>query len=394
MDNRRIGNYIKEQRIKNKLSQRELSSIIHVTRQAVSNWENGKSLPDSEMLVHLSEIFNTSINEMLLGNDPEEEELQKMTLQLIDENNRKRTKIRNLFKILIIVLGTFLLYYFLTTYNSIKVYVISGKSKNYAIESSILVHTNQKTYIKIGNITPKEDIKEVTIYYILNNVKKDIYKGRDLNSILVEEYGYGEYFNRNFDKIKDNLYIKIKNSKREEVIKLKIKEDFKNDELFSNNVPIKDEIQNEFSQSVNDIYEKIEKEEKSQNSNNENNENIPKKEDVLPVKEDIDYEKVVAKIKEKGTSDLNGYKIIYQKDNSTIGIGVVKDELTIEFSNNNIIESWTLNINTKKVVQYVKYDNFIEIENIQIDYFSTLEKDVEIVGKMKEILNNFIGGNY
>lgn len=68
MDTERIGNFIKRLRKEKKLSQKELASLIPVTRQAVSNWETGKTTPDSSVLLILSKIFEVSIDELVLGN--------------------------------------------------------------------------------------------------------------------------------------------------------------------------------------------------------------------------------------------------------------------------------------------------------------------------------------
>ena len=48
------------------LSQGELASKINVVRQTVSKWEQGLSVPDSEMLIRLSEALDTPVN-VLLG---------------------------------------------------------------------------------------------------------------------------------------------------------------------------------------------------------------------------------------------------------------------------------------------------------------------------------------
>lgn len=50
---------------KNKLSQDELAKKIMVTRQAVSRWENGETIPNTETLKLLSKEFNVSINTLL-----------------------------------------------------------------------------------------------------------------------------------------------------------------------------------------------------------------------------------------------------------------------------------------------------------------------------------------
>ena len=52
-------------RTKNGLSQDELAEKVFVTRQAVSRWENGETVPNTETLKRLSELFNVSINTLL-----------------------------------------------------------------------------------------------------------------------------------------------------------------------------------------------------------------------------------------------------------------------------------------------------------------------------------------
>ena len=52
-------------RTKNGLSQEELAEKIYVTRQAVSRWENGETVPNTETLKLLSQFFDVSINTLL-----------------------------------------------------------------------------------------------------------------------------------------------------------------------------------------------------------------------------------------------------------------------------------------------------------------------------------------
>lgn len=54
-----------ELRTKNGLSQDDLAEKVFVTRQAVSRWENGETVPNTETLKLLSGIFNVSINTLL-----------------------------------------------------------------------------------------------------------------------------------------------------------------------------------------------------------------------------------------------------------------------------------------------------------------------------------------
>ena len=52
-------------RTKNGLSQDDLAEKVFVTRQAVSRWENGETVPNTETLKLLSNLFNVSINTLL-----------------------------------------------------------------------------------------------------------------------------------------------------------------------------------------------------------------------------------------------------------------------------------------------------------------------------------------
>ena len=54
-----------ELRTRSGLSQDELAEKVFVTRQAVSRWENGETIPNTETLKLLSNIFNVSINTLL-----------------------------------------------------------------------------------------------------------------------------------------------------------------------------------------------------------------------------------------------------------------------------------------------------------------------------------------
>ena len=56
---------IYELRTKKNMSQDELAEKLFVTRQAVSRWENGETVPNTETLKLLSELFDVSINTLL-----------------------------------------------------------------------------------------------------------------------------------------------------------------------------------------------------------------------------------------------------------------------------------------------------------------------------------------
>ena len=60
-----IGNQILNIRKENQLTQEEFGKLFHVTRQTVSNWENGKSYPDLQVLIDISNQFGVSLDTLL-----------------------------------------------------------------------------------------------------------------------------------------------------------------------------------------------------------------------------------------------------------------------------------------------------------------------------------------
>ena len=67
MSGSNVGEYIKELRKEKNISQSELAEKLHISRQTISKWELGKSLPDSIMMKDLSKFFNVSIDEIING---------------------------------------------------------------------------------------------------------------------------------------------------------------------------------------------------------------------------------------------------------------------------------------------------------------------------------------
>ena len=64
-----LGRNIVKIRKSNKLTQDDLANKYYVTRQTISNWENGKSYPDLETLVKISNDFNISLDVLLKEDD-------------------------------------------------------------------------------------------------------------------------------------------------------------------------------------------------------------------------------------------------------------------------------------------------------------------------------------
>jgi len=58
---------LQQLRKQSNLSQEKLAEQLHITRQAISKWESGQSVPDADTCLKLCEIFAVSPNQLLWG---------------------------------------------------------------------------------------------------------------------------------------------------------------------------------------------------------------------------------------------------------------------------------------------------------------------------------------
>ena len=92
-----IQNNLKTLRKNKGFTQEELAARLNVVRQTVSKWEKGQSVPDSEMLVRLAEIFEVPVSQLLGGPieqdsqpDALAEQLARINEQLVIKNRRAK----------------------------------------------------------------------------------------------------------------------------------------------------------------------------------------------------------------------------------------------------------------------------------------------------------------
>jgi transcriptional regulator with XRE-family HTH domain len=62
-----IGKTIMRLRKEKNITQEQLAEKLNVTRQAVSNWENGKTQPDIDTIVKIAGIFEVEVEEIIYG---------------------------------------------------------------------------------------------------------------------------------------------------------------------------------------------------------------------------------------------------------------------------------------------------------------------------------------
>ena len=72
MDYKKIGQFISTLRKNKKLTQEQLANKLNITKNAVSKWERGLSLPDISIIIPLSEILGVSLYDLLKGEENDE----------------------------------------------------------------------------------------------------------------------------------------------------------------------------------------------------------------------------------------------------------------------------------------------------------------------------------
>ena len=92
MDQVKIGKFIAECRKKANLTQMQLAEKQKITDRAISKWENGKSLPDSSIMLDLCDVLSISVNDLLCGEvvtmDNYNKELENNLLEMIKQKEQ------------------------------------------------------------------------------------------------------------------------------------------------------------------------------------------------------------------------------------------------------------------------------------------------------------------
>ena len=183
MDQEKIGNLIKSIRLENNLTQKEFADKLGVTYQAVSKWENGRNLPDINILKLISDEFNVNIDEILSGKKNDNKNRRKIVIPIII--------------FLIIVIFVIILINIKYSNNDFEFKTISSKCSSFKITGSA-AYNKDKTAIYISNVEfcgRDEDVDNTeykkmncTLYEVYNDTKNLISKCPSKNNINLEEY--------------------------------------------------------------------------------------------------------------------------------------------------------------------------------------------------------------
>ena len=109
MNQEKIGNFIAECRKQKKMTQCELGEKLGVTEKSISNWENGRNMPDLSLFKPLCEELNITINELLSGEkiseDNYQEKFEENIINSISYSNKKLEKKNQLIGFILMIFG-------------------------------------------------------------------------------------------------------------------------------------------------------------------------------------------------------------------------------------------------------------------------------------------------
>lgn len=154
MNQEKIGKIIKKIRKDNRLTQQDLANKLGVTYQAVSKWENGKSIPDISILKQISDKFNIDLTELLDGK----------------EKNKKSTTIYIVLITIFFILVLTLIIIIFTNKESYEFKSLTTTNKDFKV-NGVVAYSSDKNSLYISDIdyngTEKENeykVVECTLY--------------------------------------------------------------------------------------------------------------------------------------------------------------------------------------------------------------------------------------
>ena len=199
-----LGKRIAEIRKENDLTQESLAEICSVTRQTISNWENGKSYPDLETLVLISETFNVSLDTMLKGD-------RKMVSEITREQKQGR---HSIIKIIIAVIIVLILVFAFICYDETHESYISFDKSGITVSESgeLFTDKNYKRLASYSFVTESNDEEHhlVVFTYLTGNINtRYLDRKHDNETPFV---GYGEITGRslgNNGKLLDDVVTEV-----------------------------------------------------------------------------------------------------------------------------------------------------------------------------------------
>lgn len=101
-----IGNMLKENRTTYQLTQEQLAEKIFVSKKTISNWETGRTTPDLDSLIRLANLFDLSLDNLLLEGSSVVENIKKQGEIKRSKKYHRATFITNIVFLFIILTQT------------------------------------------------------------------------------------------------------------------------------------------------------------------------------------------------------------------------------------------------------------------------------------------------
>lgn len=174
-----IGNVIKNIRKENNLTQSEFASILWVSSQAVSKWENGVSIPDISTLKEISNKFNVDLDYLITGK-------KKINKNILSK--------KYLIIILIFTLAIICIVLYTLHKHNYEFKTLNGQTKDINVSGSVTYDDNKSSiYLNVdynANDENKYNYIKCTLYEkhedILNIISEKIYD--DSVKVSLKEY--------------------------------------------------------------------------------------------------------------------------------------------------------------------------------------------------------------
>lgn len=165
-----FGEKIQKLRNENKWTQEQLAEKLYVSRTAVSKWESGKGYPNIDSLKDIAKLFNTTIDELLSG-----EEIIDIAKK---ENTSNIKKINNLIYGLLDIISV--LFIFLPLY--------AQKAENFVYSVSLISTDDISNIIKISYIVILSVLSLIGIAELILNFidNKKIQRTINIISIIIQ----------------------------------------------------------------------------------------------------------------------------------------------------------------------------------------------------------------
>lgn len=239
MNQEKRGNFLAKCRKEKKITQEELGLKLNYSRNNISKWERGESFPSNpDTLTALSSILEVSVEELLYGEKKNNNNEQKIIDNLVNEYKEKyysykKTSIKLFISILLIVIISFMLIYFVFIKGTISIYTLSLDNDEFSMQDSVLVLSNSVSTFYFNKIESKnnEKINKIKLYYYENNEERIIFSGDNDTYFIKEANGYAEYNLQNLKKFDLFLSVETEDENYKD-IKIDISRSYTNDNIF------------------------------------------------------------------------------------------------------------------------------------------------------------------